>query len=68
MSVAQKCKAAEIMAANATEETCTYYEVSVSSRKDLFGFMYLPGRKHIVDKATLDALGDAVAEKKKIQG
>jgi len=50
--------------ATGSEKAPVYFEIVLASRKDLYGFTYKPGIVHVVDQATLDALGDAVAEKK----
>jgi hypothetical protein len=41
-----------------------YTEVTLSRMVDLQGHAYRPGVKHVVDAATLVALGDAVATKR----
>jgi hypothetical protein len=41
-----------------------YTEVTLSRMVELQGHAYRPGVKHVVDAATLAALGDAVATKR----
>lgn len=41
-----------------------YMEVTLSKMIELQGHAYRPGVKHVVDAATLAALGDAVATKR----
>lgn len=41
-----------------------YSEVTLSRAVELQGHAYRPGVKHVVDAATLAALGDAVATKR----
>jgi hypothetical protein len=67
MPVAQESKAAAIAAAATSAPAAVYFEVVLESRKDLYGFTYKPGIKHVVDQATLDALGDAVVEKTQLK-
>jgi hypothetical protein len=41
-----------------------YMEVTLSRMVELQGHRYRPGVKHVVDAATLAAIGDAVATKR----
>jgi hypothetical protein len=41
-----------------------YVEVTLSKMVELQGHTYRPGVKHVVDAATLAALGDAVTTKR----
>jgi hypothetical protein len=43
-----------------------YYEVALKSCVEVEGHLYRPGVKHIVDDATLAALGDAVVTKRPV--
>jgi hypothetical protein len=40
-----------------------YFEITLSRAGDLNGHLYRPGRKIVVNQATLDAMGDAVLTK-----
>ena len=49
---------------SATLAEPAYTEVVLSRTVELHGHFYRPGVKHIVDAATLAALGDAVVTKR----
>lgn len=70
MAVAQMCKAAAIAAAADANPApvVAYFEVKLNRAVSFYGHHYKPGHRHVVDAATLELLGDAVAEKTEYKG
>lgn len=46
----------------------SYFEVELSRAVSFYGFTYRPGRRHVVDEATLALMGDAVSAKAPVKG
>lgn len=45
-----------------------YYEVTLVRAVELYGGMFRPSERNVVDEATLKLMGDAVSEKKIVEG